>query len=151
MTPQVAVGAVVVHDGALLVIERANEPEAGRWSVPGVTPAPAMRRTGASLWEAVAREVREETGVEVAVDRMLGWVERIGKCAPGTAEPEYHYVILDFAATPLDPEPVPVAGDDARQAAWVALEELASLDLAEGLAEFLAEVGVLSPARPFGL
>ena len=146
MTPQVAVGAVVVHDGALLVIERANEPEAGRWSVPG-----GRVLAGEPLWEAVAREVREETGVEVAVDRMLGWVERIGKCAPGTAEPEYHYVILDFAATPLDPEPVPVAGDDARQAAWVALEELASLDLAEGLAEFLAEVGVLSPARPFGL
>lgn len=140
MTPEVAVGAVVVHDGRLLLVQRRNDPEAGRWSVPG-----GRVRGGEPLWEAVVREVREETGLEVAVDRFLGWVERIGSA--------HHFVILDFAATALEGHAGtrPVAGDDATDARWVALEDVAEHDLVEGLAEFLADTGIIDPARAFRL
>ena len=87
--PQVAVGAVCRHDDALLLIRRGRGPAAGEWSVPGGRVEP-----GETLHEAVVRETLEETGLEVVVDRFLGWVERISD--------EYHYVILDFAVTALE-------------------------------------------------
>ncbi len=65
------------------------------------------------------RETYEETGLEVVVDRYLGWVERI--------EDPYHYVILDFAVTALDPTQAPVAGDDAAEVAWVPFADVSDL------------------------
>jgi hypothetical protein len=62
-------------------------------------------------------------------------VERIGD--------GYHYVILDFMVTVLDPKE-PVAGEDAAEAAWVPLEEVVDRGLVDGLAEFLHEHGILS-------
>ena len=70
------------------------------------------------------REVREEAGIEVVVERFLGWVERIGE----EDEAPFHFVILDFAVTSsLDLRRVTEAGDDAAEAAWVPLHELAEL------------------------
>jgi ADP-ribose pyrophosphatase YjhB (NUDIX family) len=87
------------------------------------------------LVEAVVRELAEETGLEGVADGFVGWVERIGD--------GYHYVILDFAVTVLDPRD-PVAGADAAEAAWVPMEEVVDRGLVEGLAEFLHEHGILS-------
>ena len=70
----------------------------------------------------------------VVVDRYLGWVERI-------VDP-YHYVILDFAVTALDPSVRPVAGDDAAEVAWVPFADVSDLQLVAGLYEFLRDVGV---------
>ncbi len=90
---------------------------------------------GELLAEAVVRELAEETGLEGVCGELVGWVERI---ADG-----YHFVILDFMVTLLDPTAEPVAGDDAAEAAWVPLHEVADRPLAEGLAEFLHEHGIL--------
>ncbi len=128
--PVVAVGAVVVHDGDLLVIKRGNPPSAGEWSLPGGRVEP-----GELLVEAVVREVAEETGLEAACGELIGWAER--------ADADGHFVILDFEATVFERrEPVP--GDDAVEARWVALSDVADLDLVEGVAEFLHEHGVLT-------
>ncbi len=124
-----AVGAVIVEDDALLMIRRANEPGAGRWSLPG-----GRVDWGETLAHAVVREVLEETGVECVIGELLGWVERITE--------EFHYVIFDFVAQPLSFED-PVAGDDALEVAWVPLNEVDQLDLVEGLAEFLGEHGII--------
>ena len=92
--PEVAVGAVAVHDDRLLLVRRGRGPAAGEWSVPG-----GRVEHGETLHEAVVREVAEETGLEVVVTGFLGWVERIGE------DPEpYHFVILDFVVDPLDPD-----------------------------------------------
>lgn len=124
MKPEVCVGAVVVLDGRLLLIRRGHGPAQGEWSVPG-----GRVEAGELLAEAVVRELAEETGLEGVCGELIGWVERVGD--------GYHFVILDFAVTLLDPEAEPVAGDDAQEAAWVPLRELADLQLVEGLAEFL--------------
>jgi 8-oxo-dGTP diphosphatase len=79
--------------------------------------------------------VMEETGLEVVVDRFVGYVERIGE--------DYHFVILDFGVTLLDPETDPVAGDDAAEAAWVPFEDLGDLRLVDGLYDFLRDHDVL--------
>jgi 8-oxo-dGTP diphosphatase len=128
--PEVAVGGVAVRDGALLLVRRGRGPAAGEWSVPGGRVEP-----GESLHGAVVREVLEETGLEVVVERFLGWVERIDEA--------FHFVILDFAVTPLDDTATPVAGDDAAEAAWVPITELTELRLVDGLYDFLRDAGVL--------
>jgi len=129
MRPEVCVGAIAVDDGRLLMVRRGHGPGSGEWSVPGGRVEP-----GETLAEAVVREVREETGLEAVCGPLVGWVERIGS--------DHHFVILDFAATVLDPGE-PHAGGDAAEAAWIPLEELGGLRLVEGLAEFLHEHGYL--------
>ena len=128
--PEVAVGALAVDHGRLLCIRRGHGPGAGLWSLPG-----GRVESGESLHEALVREVLEETGLEVVVDRFVGYVERIGD--------GYHFVILDFGVTLLDGEADPVAGDDAAEAAWVPFEDLGDLRLVDGLYEFLRDHDVL--------
>jgi len=128
--PELAVGAVALHDGALLLVRRGRGAAAGEWSVPG-----GRVEVGETVAAAVVREVLEETGLEAVVDRFLGWVERI--------DAQYHFVILDFAVTVLDPAQAPVAGDDAAEVTWVPLADLGELRLVDGLYEFLTDAGVL--------
>lgn len=126
---QLCVGAVAVADDALLLVRRGHGPAAGEWSVPGGRVEP-----GETVAEAVLREVREETGLDVVCGDLLGWVERI--------DDDHHFVILDFTVTCLDLVD-PVAGDDAAEVAWVPLGEVTGLRLVDGLAGFLAEHGVI--------
>ena len=128
--PEVCVGAVAVDDDRILLVRRGRGPAAGEWAVPG-----GRVEEGETLAEAVVRELAEETGVEAVCDDLVGWVERIGD--------GYHFVILDFRVTVLSDQP-PVPGDDAAEAAWVPLEEMAELPLVEGLAEFLHLHGIIS-------
>lgn len=111
------------------MVRRGRGPAAGKWSVPG-----GRVRRGELLAEAVVRELAEETGLEGVCQDLVGWVERLGA--------DYHFVILDFLVTILEPAS-PVAGDDAAEAAWVPLADVPELDVAEGLAEFLADHGIL--------
>ncbi|MEX2292474.1 MAG: NUDIX hydrolase [Acidimicrobiales bacterium] len=128
--PIVAVGAVVLDHDRILLVRRRRGPAAGSWSVPG-----GHVEAGETLAEAVTRELREETGIEGVCGPLLGWVERV--------DVEDHFVILDFEVT-LVGDDQPVAGDDAAEAAWVELHEVASLDLVDGLAEFLHEHGIIA-------
>jgi ADP-ribose pyrophosphatase YjhB (NUDIX family) len=136
MRPELAVGAVVVHDGALLLVRRGRGSAVGKWSVPG-----GRVEFGEDVRAAVAREVREETGLDVVVGDLAGWVERKG------SDPEpFHYVILDFFAGPRVASDVAlVAGDDATDARWVPLGDVASYDLVDGLLGFLRSVGSVQP------
>lgn len=84
---------------------------------------------GETLAEAVVRELAEETGVEGVCGELIDWVERIGT--------DHHYVIFDFAVEVLAPTHTPRPGDDAAEAAWVPLGEVADLALVDGLAELL--------------
>ena len=131
-TPEVAVGAVVRRGDEILLIRRARGAAVGKWAIPG-----GRVEFGEELKAAVAREVREETGLDVTVGRFLGWAERMGD-DPGP----YHYVILDFAAEATDPAETPRAGDDADDVAWVPTNALETYPLVAGLAEFLRRAGV---------
>jgi len=128
--PVVGVGGVAVVDGRILMVRRGHGPAAGTWSVPG-----GRVEAGETLHEAVVREVMEETGLEVVVDHFVGYVERIGE--------GYHFVILDFGVSLLEPDADPVAGDDAAEAAWVPFDDLGNLRLVDGLYDFLRDHEVL--------
>jgi 8-oxo-dGTP diphosphatase len=127
--PEMAVGAVVIDDDALLLIQRGTEPAYGRWSLPG-----GRVEWGETLAHAVVREVLEETGIECVVGELVGWVERISEA--------HHFVIFDFEAHPMSFAD-PVAGDDALDARWVPLYEVDQLPLVDGLAEFLADHDII--------
>jgi ADP-ribose pyrophosphatase YjhB (NUDIX family) len=129
--PEVAVGAVVRRGDEILLVRRGRGTAVGQWAIPG-----GRVEFGEGLKAAVAREVREETGLDVRVGRFLGWAERMGD------DPAlYHYVILDFAAEVLDPDAAARAGDDADDVAWVPTNALETYPLVAGLAEFLRRSG----------
>lgn len=127
--PEVCVGAVAVRGNDLLMVRRGHGPGAGRWSVPG-----GRVEAGETLAEAVVRETAEETGVAVVCGPMLGWVELV--------DDDHHFVILDFEVVVMGADE-PVAGTDATEARWVPVWEVPELRLVEGLAEFLADHGVI--------
>jgi 8-oxo-dGTP diphosphatase len=127
--PEVCVGAVAVAGDRLLLVRRGRDPGLGRWSIPG-----GRVEAGESLAEAVVRELAEETGMVGRCGALLGLVERRGD--------GHHFVILDYLVEVAEPVP-PVPGTDADEAAWVPLSAVPDLPLVPGLAEFLAEHGVL--------
>lgn len=118
--PQVGVGAVVVHQGRVLLVQRGRPPAAGLWAIPG-----GHQLLGETLQQAAEREIMEETGVTVHAAEPIYTGEYIERDAAGAVR--YHYVIVDLAAEYLGGEPRP--GDDAAVARWVAWSELAALPL----------------------
>jgi len=114
--PFAGVGAIVVaDDGRVLLVKRSNPPLAGRWSLPG-----GVIDVGETIEQAVAREVREETGLEVAVGPQVEVVERIHRDADGRVE--YHYVLLDRLCRPTGG--TLRAATDASDVTWAAAGEL---------------------------
>ena len=127
--PRLAVGAVIVRDGRLLMVQRANEPGKGLWSVPG-----GRVERGEYLADALRREVMEETSLEIEVGELLGMFEVVGHDA--------HYVVLDFIAS-VGGGNAPRAGGDAADAAWVPLDDVARRDCTPRFVETLRGWGVL--------
>lgn len=124
------VGALVYDDQRrLLLVQRGNAPDQGRWSLPGGRVEP-----GEADAVAVAREVAEETGLTVAVGDLVGEVERDGPNGK-------LYVIRDYEAEPIGGELA--AGDDAADARFVNRDEFDALPTATLLASTLAQWNAL--------
>lgn len=134
--PVVAVGALVVKEGFLLLARRGKEPYVGKWSLPG-----GVVRTGEGLKEAVKRELKEECGVEVEIENASEVVERLVRDEEGRIQ--YHYVIIDYLATWRGGEVK--ASSDLLEARWVNVSDLHRYELTDGTLEvierLLARVG----------
>lgn len=112
--PVPAVGVVCLRGGSVLLIRRGTPPRQGEWSLPGGRIEPGERAVDAAL-----RELREETGVEAEITGLIDVVDGL------FPEAGRHYVLVDYAARWLAGEPV--AGDDAAEARFVALDEVETL------------------------
>lgn len=126
--PILAVGAVCVRGGRLLLVKRGRGAAVGRWAVPG-----GRVHAGETLAAAVRRELREETGLDGTVGPLCGIAERR---AGG-----HHFVIVDYWVEVGAGDPI--AGDDATDATWASRADLQRLPLVPLLPEFLVEHGVL--------
>jgi 8-oxo-dGTP diphosphatase len=135
--PVLGVGAVVLAGEQVLLVRRGAPPSQGLWSLPG-----GGVELGESLAQAVAREVREETGVAVEVGPLLGVFERLLEDDQGRLE--YHYVLLDYLCR-AEPTP-PRAGDDAAAARWVPLKDLDQAGLTPDTAELVRQAATLAAA-----
>jgi 8-oxo-dGTP diphosphatase len=121
--PFLGVGALIFKERAILLVERAQEPLKGYWSLPG-----GIVEAGEKLDDAVRREVREETGLEIEPLEMFEIFERI---MPGEeGRPEYHYVLLDYLCRVIGGQLA--AASDVSQAAWVTEKDLGEYRLTEG-------------------
>lgn len=107
--PLVGVGGVVVRDGRVLLVQRGQEPLKGQWSLPG-----GLLEVGESLEAGVAREVEEETGLQVRPVELIELLDRIHR--QGTRV-RYHYVIADYLCRVTGGELC--AGSDAAAVRWV--------------------------------
>ena len=125
--PVVGVGGVVIENGRALLIKRGSEPLLGQWSIPGGT-----LELGESLQQGVARELLEETGLEVRVLDMIEAFDRIfmdpaTANEQGRSRPKYHYVIVDYLCERLAGEAQ--AGSDVTDIAYAREEELEKFHL----------------------
>ena len=121
--PVIGVAGIVIEGDRVLLVQRGHEPQKGKWSVPG-----GALEVGETISEGVRRELREETGLEVQVGRLVEVFERISERDDEGVR--HHYVILDYMCEPCGGELA--AGGDAADARWVGRNELASYTITPG-------------------
>lgn len=121
--PLLGVGALVFHEGAILLIERGQEPLKGHWTLPGGLVEPGER-----LEEAIRREMLEETGLEVEPGVVVEIFQRIMRDEAGRTE--YHYVIVDYLCHWTGGELR--AGSDVADARFVRPEEFSQYRMSPG-------------------
>jgi ADP-ribose pyrophosphatase YjhB (NUDIX family) len=124
--PVVSVGAVVVHQGRVLLAQRGHPPSEGLWTFPG-----GVVELGETLEEAAEREVWEECRIRVRAVRPFTTVTRIFRDASGRVE--YHYVIVDMLAEWMEGELQ--ASSDIRKAGWFSGADIDALPLTPGVSE----------------
>jgi 8-oxo-dGTP diphosphatase len=121
--PYLGVGALIFENGRILLVERGKDPLKGWWSLPG-----GIVETGEKLADAMRREVREETGLDVEVVSMFEIFERVIPDDAGRAE--YHYVLIDYLCKVVGG--TLEAASDVSRAAWVSQHELRNHRVTEG-------------------
>lgn len=134
--PVPAAIGVVFREGRVLLVRRANMPDAGKWGFPG-----GKIERGERLFEAAEREILEETGITVTARKVVTAVDCFDIREDGRMH--RHYVLLAVLCDWVRGEPE--AGDDALQARWFSREEWEQSDLALSLdvPEVIAEARAL--------
>lgn len=124
----------LIRDGdRILLVQRGRPPLEGCWGLPG-----GGIELGETVEEALCREVREETGLDVAVERLLGYADGIDRDEMGRVR--YHYVILYVEAKVRGGRLAPA--DDAKDARWLTTREVSALPLTDSVERALAWAGL---------
>jgi 8-oxo-dGTP diphosphatase len=127
---QVVAGALYDEDGRVLIAQRpAGKHLAGRWEFPG-----GKVGQGESEPAALARELREELGIEVTAARPF---MRLTHAYPEGKVELSLWIVERFSGTPHSL--------DGQQLKWVARAALAAEDILEADRPFVAALGTLAP------
>ena len=143
--PVVGIGGVIIEQGRALLIRRGSEPLRGEWSIPGGT-----LELGESLQDGVARELLEETGVEVRVLDLIEVFDRVflengASEAQHGKRPRFHFVIADYLCERIRGEAR--AGSDVTDVAYTREEDLAQFHLTETATRVLKKAFAMDRAR----
>jgi 8-oxo-dGTP diphosphatase len=125
--PIVGIGAVIVHEGKIVLVKRGNEPSKGKWSIPG-----GLVELGESPDQAVIRETKEETGLDVENPSLIDVVSNVDLDEKGRVK--YHYVIIDYHVHVKGGSLQ--AASDAAELRWVSFEEVEKYDLTKSFRLF---------------
>ncbi len=126
--PLVGAGAVVHKGDRALLVKRRYPPNAGRWSIPG-----GMVELGESARDAASREVSEETGLSVAIERLLDVVTDVHRDKTGLIE--YHFILVDYVARPVGGRLAVNA--ESSECGWFTKDEVDKIDMSKGTRETL--------------
>jgi 8-oxo-dGTP diphosphatase len=138
-TPRVGVGGVVIHRGRVLLVLRGHEPLRGQWSIPG-----GLVELGEGLEKAVARELKEETGLVVEPVRIVKVFDRIQR---NLRRVRYHFVIVDYFCRLKRGKLKPAS--DVLDARWARRDELSRYGLTAMASEVILEAFKLArKSRP---
>jgi 8-oxo-dGTP diphosphatase len=135
--PRVGVGAVVLHEGRVLLVRRGHAPLPGKWSLPG-----GLCELGETTAEAARREIEEECGLKIRVVDVAGVLDRVIRDEAGRIR--YHWVLVDYLAVPETD--VVTAGSDAAEVRWVEIDRVDELEHTDGLVEMIQRAVALSRA-----
>ncbi|MGB7437335.1 MAG: NUDIX hydrolase [Candidatus Acidiferrum sp.] len=143
--PVVGIGGVVIDEGRALLIRRGSEPLRGQWSIPGGT-----LEIGESLQQGVARELHEETNLEVRVLDVIEVFDRIFPAevldpASPARGPRFHYVIVDYLCERISGEAR--AGSDVTDVAFAREDELDQFHLTETTTRVLRKAFAMDRQR----
>jgi len=119
--PFVGIGGFI-HDehGRVLMVKRRFEPNKGRWSLPG-----GLVEAGETLEQAAKREVREELGLEVAIEGLMQVADEVIRDDAGRVK--YHFVLIDYLMKPLGDKIT--INEESEAFAWFEPAEVAGLDV----------------------
>jgi 8-oxo-dGTP diphosphatase len=123
------VAVIVNSDGEVLLTKRNIPPFQGEWVMPG-----GKIDLGEPIIKALQREVREEVGLEVAVEEMVDVFEHV---TPG--EDNYHFVILYYRCRPLSCD-IQHNRDEVAEARWVTEQELPNYPVPDGTSFILGKI-----------
>ncbi len=125
--PIVGTGALLIEDGKLLLVKRGAKPGQGKWSIPG-----GLVELGERVQETVVREVKEECGLDIEVERLMDVFDSIMRDEKGRIQ--YQFVVVNFLAK--------IKGgllknaDDVLEARWVSLNEVEKYNLTNSFRAF---------------
>jgi ADP-ribose pyrophosphatase YjhB (NUDIX family) len=125
--PIVGAGALIIKNGKLLLIKRGAKPGQGRWSIPG-----GLVELGERVQDAIVREVKEECGLDIEVERLMDVFDSITRDEKGRVQ--YQFVVVNFLAK--------IKGgtlknaDDVLEARWVPLNEVKKYNLTNSFRKF---------------
>lgn len=121
----------MVRNSRILLVRRGQEPSKGLWSVPG-----GLIELGETIQEAARREVREETGIDVRVERLLDVADNIVRDDQGKTR--FHYVLIDYVARAVTTSLS--AQSDASEARWVHFNDLRNYALTRGALKLMRKL-----------
>ncbi|MEM2135604.1 MAG: NUDIX hydrolase [Candidatus Jordarchaeaceae archaeon] len=130
LTPRIAVDAIIVKDDCVVLIKRKNPPFQDYYALPG-----GFVEVGEYVEEAVVREVKEETGLDVEVEKFSGIYDDPKR------DPRGHVVSIAYVCRVVGGELK--AMTDAKDVYCVPIKEIKNIKLAFDHAKILSDAGIL--------
>ena len=128
--PIVGIGVVIIRDCQIVLIKRGNEPSKGKWTIPG-----GLVELGEAVEDAVIREAKEETCLEVENPQLIDVVGNVDRDEQGKVK--YHYVIVDYLVHVKGGDIA--AASDAEELCWVPFGEVENYNLTASFRRFFKQ------------